>query len=336
MAHGGFETVRLPIPWSFVQQTPTSGYDWSPVDRAMELVSRSGMTAFPFFYSSPEWLVKKFTVLPVKTVRQRRAWSAFLRAAVGRYGPGGSFWAEHGPGSAAPLPRRPIRRWQIWNEANFFYFATPASPTLYGRLVKISHRALTARDPRAKVILSGLFGDPKTTYPKGMTATRFLSRLYKVPKIRRAFDGIALHPYAATAKKLRRMTEALRKVVVAKRDRGVGLYLTEMGWGSQANSRVAFERGPQGQVTELKAAYRYLIRNRRRLKVKSVFWFTWKDQLGGCNFCDSMGLFRVGPTFLPKPSWYAIVKIMGGDPGIPPETPGPVPPGTCPFPPLPC
>jgi hypothetical protein len=331
MARGGFETVRLAIPWSFVQQSPSSGYDWSPVDHEMEVVARSGMSALPFIYSSPEWLVKKFTVLPVKTARQRKAWKAFLRAAVDRYGPNGSFWLEHGPGSPSPLPKRPVRRWQIWNEANFFFFATPASPGLYGRLVKIAHRALTARDPRAKVVLSGLFGRPKPAYPKGMPATRFLNKLYDVPGIRRAFDGVALHPYAATARELRKMTEALRKVIVSNRDRGAGLYLTEIGWGSQSNSPVAFERGPQGQVTELKAAYRYLIRNRRRLNVKSVYWFTWKDRLGSCSFCDSMGLFRAGPSFDPKPSWYALVKIMGGDPSMPPETPG-----TCPIPTVPC
>jgi hypothetical protein len=337
MAYGGIEAVRVVVPWKYIQPRAGGGYNWGYLDGQIAVNARSGMTTLPVLYSSPGWVAKKPTVLPVRTARARKAWSSFLKSAVDRYGPNGSFWAEHSVTSGDPLPRRVIRKWQIWNEANFFYFATPASPKLYGKLVKISHRALSARDPGAKVILSGLFAHPKPSYPRGMDATRFLDGLYEVKGIRAAFDGVALHPYAATAKALKKMTEAIRRVMRRNRDGRTGLYLTEIGWGSQANSRVAFERGPQGQVKELKAAYGYLIGNRKRLNVKAVYWFSWKDQrgAGGCSFCDSMGLFHHGSGFSPKPAWYSFVRFTGGKSGAPPTSPIPPPPG-CPIVPLPC
>jgi len=146
-----------------------------------------------------------------------------------------------------------------------------------------------------------------------MDAAAFLDRLYRSRGIRRTFDGVALHPYAANAGELRRLTERLRRVVVRHRDRRTGLYITEMGWGSQRNPRrVAFEVGWRPQARELRRSYGYLIRNRRRLNVKQVHWFTWKDVRGDCSFCDSTGLFRRGPRFRPKPAWHSFVAVTRG------------------------
>ena len=69
--------------------------------------------------------------------------AAFVSAAVKRYGPGGEFWAEHAPASRHQLRARgprpvPIRTWQVWNEANFFYFAYPVSTGRYARLLKLT------------------------------------------------------------------------------------------------------------------------------------------------------------------------------------------------------
>jgi hypothetical protein len=101
--------------------------------------------------------------------------------------------------------------------------------------------------------------------------------------------------------------------MVAHLDAGAGLYITEMGWGSQNDPGVvAFEQGIRGQARELRGAYRYLIANRHRLNLKGTYWFSWKDVSGYCNFCDSVGLFRKGPHFRPKPAWHAFVSLSGG------------------------
>jgi hypothetical protein len=311
MRDGGIGSVRVPVVWGAVQPSPRSPYQWGALDQAVELTAEQGLELLPFLYGTPHWLGRP-TALPVDGGRQRRAWSDFLRAAAERYGAEGEYWIEHAPGSKHFVPKVPIRSWQIWNEPNFFYFARPASPGRYGRLLKISRRALRQGDRGAEIIAGGLFGNPRPRPPLAMKATVFLERLYRAPGVRAALDGIALHPYVPDVAQLRLEVEALRRVAVSHGDRRVELYVTEMGWGSQAGSPVSFEVGPRGQARELRGAYRYLIANRRRLNLEQVFWFSWKDLRGDCDFCDSAGLFREGRRFKPKPAWHAFVRISGG------------------------
>jgi hypothetical protein len=315
MAAGGIETVRVPIPWGTVQPTRHGGYVWSGVDQIVETTSLAGLRVLPFLYGTPRWLGKP-TALPVKNAAQRRAWAAFLQAAVARYGPGGEFWTIHekeGVNYEPAIPRPvPIRTWQIWNEANFFYFAFPVSPTAYAKLLTASSRAIKAVDPRAKVVLSGLFGEPTASGKRGMPAAQFLQRLYAIPGFKTRFDGVALHPYAVDTETLEEQVEGIHEVSREAHDRP-DLYVTEMGWGSQNNFRqVAFEQGIRGQVRQLRGAYGYLTENQRRLHLKGAYWFSWKDVPGACNFCDSVGLFRAGKKFRPKPAWRALLSFTGG------------------------
>jgi hypothetical protein len=323
MKAGGIESVRWPMIWGAIQPTPKRSYDWGSFDPIVEVAAQHGLRVLPFALSAPRWLSKS-TTLPVGSARARSAWKAFLQAAVRRYGPGGSFWTEHPagvtggvvPGTveyAPAIPRPlPIREWQVWNEANFFYFAFPASPQRYARLLKISTPAIKGVDPGAKVILTGLFGEPTARGAKGMPAAKFLDTLYRTPGIKRLFDGIALHPYAADAKTLEELVEGLHEVTVENRDR-VPLYVTEMGWGSQNDPQVvSFEQGIRGQVRELRGAYAYLLGNQRRLNVKQVYWYSWKDLHGSCTFCDSVGFFYAGQSLQAKPAWRAFVGITRG------------------------
>jgi hypothetical protein len=318
MKAGGIEAVRWPLPWNGVQPTAKGGYNWGGFDQVVAVAARHGLQVLPFVYGTPSWIAGKYTTMPLNSSRAKQAWTAFLEAAVKRYGPGGEFWDQHAPGVVQYEPAistpLPIRSWQVWNEANFFYFAYPASPQRYVRLLKLSTPAIKRVDPTAKVILSGLFGEPTATGAKGMPAAKFLETVYRTPGIKSYFDGIALHPYAVDAESLEEMVEALHEVTVENHDR-VPLYVTEMGWGSQNDfNQVAFEQGTQGQVKELKAAYGFLLENRRRLDLKQVYWFSWKDAKGACSFCDSVGLFHEGLRFHAKPAWRAFVSLTGGRP----------------------
>ncbi|HET8862558.1 MAG TPA: hypothetical protein VFM94_04840 [Solirubrobacterales bacterium] len=313
MRAGRIGSVRWPLAWSGVQPTRNGGYVWSGFDEVVRTAALQGLRVLPFVYSTPSWLSPKYTTLPIDSARQRNAWSAFLRAAVERYGPRGIFWSEHGPGSDDFVPRLPLREWQIWNEANFFYFAKPASPTRYARLLQISHAALEIADPGEKTIVSGLFGEPSAKPPNAMLAVDFLDRLYDVPGIKASFDGFALHPYAERAADLERMTEEMRQVAIDHHDAAARMYITEMGWGSQYQPNlVSFEQGVGFQLREMRQAFRFLVADRGRLNLHGVYWFTWKDVRGGCNFCDSTGLFREGNRLKPKPAWHAFVGLTGG------------------------
>ncbi len=316
MKAGGIESVRWPMVWSGIQPTAKGGYEWSSFDQTMTVAARAGLQVLPSIGSTPPWLARKSTTLPVSNAKQRAAWTAFLQAAVKRYGPGGEFWREHRhegvnyePAIVKPMP---IRAWQIWNEPNFFYFAYPVSPSNYAKLVQISSTAIKSTNPSAKVILAGFFGEPTAKGRRGMPAAKFLERLYRVPGLENRFDGVSLHPYAVDAETLEEIVEGFHEVTVENHDH-VGLYITEMGWGSQNDfAQVAFEQGAGGQVRQLRGAYDYLLENQRRLDLKQVYWFSWKDITGACTFCDSVGFFREGANFKAKPAWHAFVGLTGG------------------------
>ena len=115
-------------------------------------------------------------------------WFNFLRLAVQRYGPNGTFWAAN-----PTIPPRPIRVWQIWNEPNFKYFVTHPNPGQYGKLVKISSGAIRSIDPGAKIVLGGLFARPreavwKVKPPQAFFAADFLYSLAVAPDRRRPAD----------------------------------------------------------------------------------------------------------------------------------------------------
>jgi len=336
MKAGGIEAIRWPLIWPAVQPTKKGPYNWAAFDPVVEEAARQGLSVLPFVIATPKWVAKKETTLPIHNATQRKAYVTFLRAVVERYGPGGQFWVEHSPATirreqakekegpvyelagaqlkpiAKPMP---IKAWQVWNEANFFYFAYPVNPIEYARLLKLSTPVIKKAEPGAKVILTGLFGRPTAGAKRGMPAAQFLEAIYKVPGIKRYFDGVALHPYAIDSEQLEEIVEELHEVTVKAHDR-VPLYITEMGWGSQNDFHIdAFEHGIQGQVEELKAAYKFLLENRARLDLKQVYWFSWKDLPESCAFCDSVGFFKSSPTrFVAKPSWRAFVQITGGKP----------------------
>jgi hypothetical protein len=310
MRSGGVETIRTMVSWASVQPNPTSGYDWGGLDKQVALAAEDRLEVLPFLFATPHWLSHDFRTLPVQSRRQRQAWSEFVSAAAERYGARGEFWLEHGPFSKRPLPKLPIRAWQIWNEPNFFYFASPVSPTAYARLLAITQRALNRADPRADLVLGGLFGDPGESPPRAWDAADFLDRLYRVRGVKANFDAVALHPYAADTGVLASLVEGVRQTMVRHGDRRAGLYLTELGWGSQNDPQVvSFEVGLHGQARELRRAYSYLLSRRHRLNLAQVDWFTWKDLTGSCSFCDSTGLFRRGGSFRPKPAWRAFVSF---------------------------
>ena len=322
---GGVDSMRLPIDWSGVQRQRGGPYDWGQVDQVVKRASAAGIEVLPFLNGAPTWAVPQARVpgtslkaparLPVSGPAAG-AWTAFLKAAVARYGPRGTLWAEN-----PSIPPRPIRAWQIWNEPNFKYFVARPNPAQYGKLVKLSSSAIKSADPGAKIVLAGLFARPieatfKKKPPQAYFAKDFLQKMYKsTPGIKSKFQGVALHPYTGTYKNLSPYIEEFLSVLKANHDTRKGLWLTEVGWSSsrpvpgQSNT---FNKGPQGQVTQLKGAFRILEKNQAKWHIQRLYWFSVDDQAGSCNFCDGSGLF--GEGFVPKKSWFAYVKFAGDTP----------------------
>jgi hypothetical protein len=312
MAEAGIESARLPLYWSGVEHRypAYSEPDWSGFDHNVALAAEHGISIFPFVWGTPPWVASSSNVMPVRTAWQRWAWTAFLREAVYRYGPNGSFWFDN-----PDLPYFPIRRWEIWNEENIITFAHHPSPRDFAELVRISGRVLHGADPGSKVILGGLFGLPLQT-PPNVHSGDYLNSLYRDQPVKRFFDGVALHPYVAEAGAMRAQIENLRRVMRVHHDAATPLYVTELGWGSDSDES-RWEKGMFGQAQELEEAFALLVGNRRRWRIGGVDWFSWVDQSAACQFCDSAGLLtQAGEA---KPAWYAFNAWTNGDPDTVPR-----------------
>jgi len=312
MREAGISSVRLPMNWAELAPEARDRFAprWEGLDTQVGFAAENGMRPFMFVWGTPEWVSPRLGGEPVETARQRREWTRFLRSAVDRYGPRGSFWREN-----PDLPRLAVRQWEIWNEENIVTFSKEPDPERFGRLIRISGALLHRIEPNSTVILGGLFGRPLQT-PPNIQSGGFLAGLYRVPGIKRYFDGVALHPYVADAGALEGEIENLRRVMSFNGDRATPLYVTEMGWGSDGfESR--WERGPRGQARELDRSFALLAGNRQRWHIGGVWWFSWTDQAGSCQFCDSAGLLTSGREA--KPSWYRFNAWTGGDPATVPR-----------------
>jgi hypothetical protein len=306
MQLAGIESVRLPMPWASIEPDVSDLDDpnWSAFDTQVERAAQHGMRVFPFLWGTPEWVSPYPSAEPVESAWQRYAWTSFLREAVRRYGPGGEFWEEN-----PDLPRTPIRERELWNEENIVTFSHRPNPVRFARLVRLSGRVLHRADPGSELILGGFFGRPLQV-PPNVASGDFLSRLYRSRRIKPFFDGVALHPYVAQAGAMRPQIENLRRVMRVHNDAETPLYVTELGWGSDSfESR--WERGPFGQARELDRAFAMLADNRLRWHVGGIWWFSWVDASGACQFCDSAGLLNEAREA--KPAWYAFNVWTGGD-----------------------
>ena len=324
---GGVRTARFAFDWASAQPRRGGSYNWSSTDTVVETSVAHGITVLPFLLGAPSWALREKNVqgghgarapahLPVSGAAAS-GWRGYLRAAVRRYGPGGTFWAEH-----PELPTMPIRVWQIWNEPNFKYFVAKPNPAEYGKLVKASYAAVKSADRGAKVILAGMFARPKGSRTKSgkhksinWYASDFLEQMYKRnPGIRAKFNGASLHPYTIRYQELTPEIEEFRDVLSENHDAAKGLWITELGWSSEAPNPAVdqFAKGVAGQARELRGAFKLLKAKQHKWKVQQVYWFSVDDLDGACNFCGGSGLF--GEGFKPKKAWYEYVRFAGGRP----------------------
>ena len=241
----------------------------------------------------------------MRSAWQRWGWSSFLRDAVERYGPEGSFWEEN-----PELPFMPIRRWEIWNEENIVTFSEPARS---GRLRDPDPNLRPGPAPRRP----RLEGDRRRPLRAAAAdpAQRRLGRLplalYRARNVKRYFDGVALHPYVADARAMGAQLDNLRRILRVHHDTATPLYVTELGWGSRSGP-TRWERGLYGQANQLSKAFAMLSEHRLRWRIGGVWWFTWTDEGGTCQFCSSAGLLTASREA--KPAWYQFNAWTGGDP----------------------
>jgi len=318
MQDAGVETLRFQLTWPKVQ--PTEGpclaggdggtCDWSEYDQIVGGAAARGVQALPYLLNVPDWVAQDREEPPVRTEHAREAWTEFVEAAVGRYGPGGAYWATQYPLDHPLADPVPIEEWQIWNEPSAAPFWNPRpDPREYGELVKLTSRAISGVDPEAYVLLAGLFGTPVEEYG-GIKQKRFVRAVYRTPKIERYFDAVAIHPYGPDLDRVKIQVEWARKEMRKAGDRKADLWISEIGWASdRVHNQLGV--GRQGQAKMLRKMFRMFERKRAEWNVPSVNWYSWQDTDadGFCDFCRRSGLIDVQQQ--PKPSYDAFAAVAG-------------------------
>jgi hypothetical protein len=300
-------TVRFLLFWKNAEPSQGS-FRWGPTDRVVGQLASRGVRPVPFVWGSPPWVASTTARPPLATLSARQAWQDFLKRAVARYGPGGTYWSnaysQQFPG-ATPLP---VQSWQAWNEPNLPKYFDVGTATAqerankYAQLLQLFHDAIKAKDPGAQILLAGLV--PHAT-PK---AWDFLNLLYAVSGFKGDFDIAALHPYSRNLDEFQFALEQFRSVMKNHNDAQTPLWITEFGWGS-APADGYHNVGLTGQKQILSDSVKLVLKRRSAWNVQRLFWFTWRDPAAGsslatqCSICGSAGLLRYDRT--PKPSYYA-------------------------------
>jgi hypothetical protein len=302
MGDGRLGTLRINLYWGAVQSSGPSGYDWTHYDQIIGDAALNGIRVLPTVYGSPPWVARRPNVPPLSG--HLGDFQRFVEAAAQRYGQGGAFWQQH-----PEIPPLEVDWWQLWNEVNSPSFWTrKPNPKQYVRLLRSFHAGIEAGDPRARIVLAGLFPTPEVKH--GMTSDSFLQGLYR-NGAKPLFDAAALHPYSTTPQQALERVREMRRTMSRHRDRKAGLWLTEVGWATGGSPRTALTVSASRQADYLRQTYSLMAHNRRRYKIDGVIWYSWRDVPGGIWF-DHTGLFTSG--LVPKPAWHAFPRLTGGKP----------------------
>lgn len=261
--------------------------DYAPYDGVVAAAARERLTVLPVVQRMAPWGALRPELYESSPPRSPLEYASLLRALVARYGPEGTFWAEH-----PELPKVPIRDWQIWNEPNVTQFWSEAGYAGgYVPLLQQANRTLKRADPDSRTILAGL------TYDSWAA----LQKLYDAGA-RGAFDAIAVHPYSGSGTALLRIIGRVRDVARRAGDGRVPIWITEFSWpasagllGSEAFAGMpTFQTDHVGQARRLADTLPRLARSRVRLGIERVFWYTWlSDDVPGLSGWDHSGLRRV-------------------------------------------
>ena len=311
MAAGGIGSYHLQLSWSTIEHSQGS-YDWSVFDEVLRELARNDIQPIPYVVGTPPGYADDPTVPPTADERTFDAWADFLDAAARRYGPDGDFWeilATTDPG----VEPAPLRTWEIWNEPNSSVFWKPTpDPAAYAMLLKRSARVIEKVDPEAEIMAAGMFATPQSD--GAIKSYDFLRDLYGRRGITDVVDIVGLHPYGPRVGDVISQVERTRGAVDRAGD-DAGLWVTELGWGSDPSSGNQLAKTPEKQAQLLGDSFAELYDRRDEWGLRGVVWFTWRDTagpVGDCVWCQAAGL--VDPDRDSKPSWLAFTDLTGGDP----------------------
>jgi hypothetical protein len=306
MRAAGVGSWRVEFAWDLIEPSPGQ-YDWATTDRKVLAAARAGIDVLGLAVRAPRW-ANGGSMDPFVPPKQTSDYAGYLRALIGRYGPQGALWSEH-----PEVPRRAVRSWEIWNEPNLInYFHVKSFAKPYAALLRAAYPAVKGADPGATVLMASMAN----------FSWRDLATLLSVGGPRLRFDAAGAHPFSGRPSNALKIVRLNREALDRRGYRKVPMWLTELTWSSAKGKKTPltqnWETTEAGQASRLREIYRLLLRDRTRLKLARVYWYTWATvDNGSNNSFDYSGLLQARPdgTFRAKPAlgaFEAVVKAAGG------------------------
>jgi hypothetical protein len=266
-AGAGVRLLRQTFDWSTIE-TARGRYSLSYYDEYVAAAADHGIRILPVLFKPPDFHLGRTAGRAACPPRSNASFAAFARVLVRRYGPKGTLWRER------PNVRKlPITAWQIWNEPNLgIYWCGKANAKRYVAMLRTVGKAIKKVHRRAEIVTAGL---PNSKLSSAVPLTRFIAQMYRAGA-RRAFDSLAINSYAKDQRELGGLLTSIRRLMNRRGDRGGRIWITEIGWGDEG-LRHRFIVGARGQASRITKSFAVIKRQRRRLRLRGVVYFSWRD-----------------------------------------------------------
>jgi hypothetical protein len=254
----GVKWMRQDFFWNQIEPRP-GVFDFSRYDQYVLLSAQHGVHLLPLLFDTPSWAGATDSSIPADP----SGFAGYAAAVVRRYGPHGTFWAQH-PDVAAYA----IQTFELWNEP---YYDNGNGgnydPARYAHLVKAAAISGRNADPAARFLIAA----ENQAQHVGSNWVWWVDALYQaVPDLNNYFDGVSVHPYGVNLTQMSmptkglaydgyqqiRRVEAIRREFVSHNASNKPLWITEVGWptcssGSDRCTTLA------GQADRLKTIFDY-------------------------------------------------------------------------------
>jgi polysaccharide biosynthesis protein PslG len=300
----GVRLLRQTFNWGYIETAP-GRYDLSAYDAYVAAAASHRIRILPVLYDPPAFHLGRVHVRATCPPRSNATFAAFAKTLARRYGRNGTLWRER-----PDIPKVPVTAWQIWNEPNLgmFYWCGSASARRYVAMLRTVGKAIKKVDRRAGIVTAGL---PPSKLTGAVPIERFISQMYRAGG-KRAFDSLAINSYAKDRRQLGQLLSSIRRIMNRHGDRRASIWITELGWGDQGIEH-RFIVGASGQASRITQSFALIRKQRRRLRLRGVVYFSWRDQQPYPPRYENLWGLHTGlldNDGTPKPAYFAFQRAV--------------------------
>jgi hypothetical protein len=263
LANGGGSAVRVNVNIDNVEQS-----GWGLTDGRIAKIAAARLGPIVVLSGLPDF-----------TAASADRWKPFVRAAVHRYKPAGTFWAQH-----PDLPIVPVT-WVAGNEPNISW-SWSGTLAQWAQLVQTTANIAHSEQSSARVFVGAMS-------PNGSGISYLSDVLGRINTS--SFAGVGAHPFAVTPDDAVDYVRWVRGVLVAHGMGTRSILVDEIGWRSD-------DIGEAEQADRMRRFFAAMRYARDAWHIYRVLWYGWRDNPNGRVPLDRFGgMFRSDGTA--KPSW---------------------------------